>query len=155
MITDTSRYFGAVFSYIVDRWDGSVAIRKAYEDFAGFYLLNERLPIYIKYSSQRRGPWKFTFHKEHQERQQFLAEVHKECIMIFVCGRDGIVALKHQDFRAVLDENFEAQESVTVRRRHNKMYQIKGRDGVLEKRISRNSLAEALHPMRSRIQVSP
>lgn len=155
MIPDTSRYYGSVFSYIIDRWEGSVAIRKAYEDAAGFYIINERIPIYIKYSTNRRSPWTFNFQKEQQFRQQYLADIMQECIMCFVCGKDGIVALRHKDFRGVLDDNFEKQEAVTIRRRHNMMYHIRGRDGVLDRRMSRNSLAEVLAPMKSRIEIKP
>jgi penicillin-binding protein-related factor A (putative recombinase) len=155
MITDSARYFGSVFSYIIDRWDGSVAIRKAYDDYAGFYLINERIPIYIKYSTKRTSPWTFTFHREQQHRQEFLAEIQRECLMCFVCGKDGIVALSHKDFRQVLDHNFELQESVTIRRRHNKMYEIKGRDGILSRKMSKNSLADVLAPMKSRVVILP
>ena len=154
MIADSSRYYGAVFTYIIDRWEGSVAFRKAYEDAVGFYLINERIPIYIKYSTNRNSPWTFNFQKEQQYRQQYLADVMKECIMCFVCGKDGIVALRHADFRGVLDDNFERQEAVTIRRRHNMMYHIKGRDGEFDRKMSRNSLAEILAPMTSRIEIT-
>lgn len=154
MITDSARYYGAVFTYIIDRWEGSVAIRKAYEDALGFYLINERIPIYIKYSTNRKSPWTFNFQKEQQYRQQYLVDIMKECIVCFVCGKDGIVALRHADFRTILDENFENQEAVTIRRRHNTMYYIKGRDGELDRKLSRSSLAEILAPMKSRIEVT-
>jgi hypothetical protein len=154
MITDSARYYGAVFAYIIDRWQGSVAIRKAYEDAIGFYLINERIPIYIKYSTNRKSPWTFNFQKEQQCRQQCLKDMMMECVVCFVCGKDGIVALRHADFRSILDENFENQGAVTIRRRHNTMYDIKGRDGELNRKMSRNSLAEILAPMKSRIEAT-
>jgi len=145
MIGESARYLGAALAYIVDNWeDGPVAIRRPFEEASGFYILDERVPIFIKYSTSRHSPWSFNFHRRHQLRQQSLHDHLGECIMAFVCGRDGIAALSHEDFRNVLDNNFEAQESVTVRRRLNEMYQIRGRDGTLERKVGRNSLAELL-----------
>ncbi len=155
MIRDSSRYYGAVITRIVDHWGGSVSVRKMFDDYAGFYLLNSKLPIFIKYSTQRRGPWTFTFNREHQKRQQALFEVLDECLTVFVCGKDGIAALKHIDIRQILDEHFEDQESVTIRRRHNEMYKVRGRDGVLEKKVSRNSLIELLQPMQCKVAKNP
>ena len=151
MITDAARYYGAVFSFIIDRSAGSVALRRIFDDCVGFYLVDERLPLLIKYSTRRKGPWSFTFHHDHQEKQQMLYERHGECIVALVCGKDGIVALQHADFRTVLDEFFEPQEAVTVRRRHNQMYQVKGRDGQLSRRLSRSSLSEALQSTKDEV----
>ena len=144
MISDADRYYGATLNRIVNRWEGSISVQNAPESGPRFYLLNGRLPIFIKYSTSRRGPWLFTFHNEHQAQQENLFEGYGECLMAFVCGRDGIAALSHKEFRKVLDSRFEEQESVAIRRRHNEMYRISGRDGKLERKISRNSLAELL-----------
>ena len=142
MISDANRYYGATLSFIVDRWDGSISFQNAPNASAGFYILNGRLPLFIKYSTSRRGPWQFTFQKEHQTQQQSLFELYGECLMAFVCGRDGIAALTHNDFRKVLDDRFEGQESVAIHRRHNEMYRISGRDGIFERKVARNCLAE-------------
>lgn len=48
------------------------------------------------------------------------------------------------EFRQILDGNFEEQECVSVRRRLKTMYQVKGRDGQLDRRVSRRSVFEKL-----------
>lgn len=144
MITESARYQGAVLAHIVDSWDGPITIRRAFDEASGFYILDEKIPIFIKYSTQRYSPWTFTFHLEHQTLQQALFEKSGECVMMFACGRDGIVALSHIDFRRLLDNHFEPQESVTIRRKHAEMYKLRGRDGELERKVSRNSLKEVL-----------
>lgn len=148
MISDADRYYGATLSYIVDRWDGSISVQNAPNAGAGFYLLNGWLPLFIKYSTSRHGPWQFTFQNEHQSQQQSLFELYGECLMAFVCGRDGIAALTHMDFRKVLDDRFEEQESVAIYRRHKEMYRISGRNGIFERKVARNSLAELIRSAR-------
>ena len=149
MIADSARYLGSVLSYVVDNWDGPVTIRRIPDGVAGFYVLNDEIPMFVKYTTKRHSPWSFTFIHSHQVQQQTYYEQFGECLMVFVCGRDGIVALSHNDFRNVLDENFETQESVTIKRRHAKMYQISGRDGKLGYKVGRNSLAEILHAIKN------
>ncbi len=150
MITDANRYYGAVFSKVIDFSDGAISIQKASIDFSGFYIVRKKIPIYIKYSTSRRGPWTFNFHKNHQEFQERLYSRHGECITIFVCGRDGIAALRHDEFRKVLDHTFEEQEAVTIRRKHNEMYSVRGKNGTLERKVSRSSLEEAFKNIEQR-----
>ena len=151
MIPESARYLGSALDYIVQSWNGPITIQRACSEVAGFYVLNEKIPIFIKYSTKRHSPWPFTFHRNHQLQQQSLYESLGECLMVFVCGRDGIAALTHNDFRNILDQRFEDQESVTIRRGHAKMYQIRGRDGKLGRRVGRNSLAEILDTMKNRL----
>lgn len=61
-----------------------------------------------------------------------------------ICGRDGVAGLNMNELRMVLDDDFEEQECISVRRRLKTMYHIKGRDGVLESRISRRSIFDKL-----------
>jgi hypothetical protein len=150
MITDANRYYGAVFSRVIDFSDDAISIQKASMDCAGFYIVRKKIPIYIKYSTSRRGPWSFNFHKKHQEFQEALYTKHGECITIFVCGKDGIAALRHNEFRKILDLAFEEQESVTIRRKHNEMYGVRGKDGALERKVSRSSLEEAFKNLEQR-----
>ena len=142
MISDACRYYGSALSSIVELSSGPVSIQKLSKQYAGFYLINEFLPIYIKYSTSRRGPWTFNFQRAHQELQESYCCSYGECMVVFVCGKDGVAALTHLDFRKVLDDFFEEQESVTIKRKHNEMYRVRGSNGTLERKVSRNSLNE-------------
>lgn len=144
MIKDANRYYGAAISMIVDSSVGGVLVENISKSSAGFYLIDRILPIFIKYSTSRKGPWVFNFQESHQSFQQSLYEEYGECLIVFVCGKDGVAALSHKSFRSVLDESFELQESVTIRRKHNEMYRVRGKDGVLERRVSRSSLEDLM-----------
>lgn len=150
MITDVSRYYGSVFCQIVDQAARPVAVQRLGDDIPGFYLINETIPLYIKYSTSRLGPWSFNFQMMHQERQKQLFEQYAECITVFVCGKDGMAALPYSELRKVLDEHFGLQEGVSIKRRHNHMYRIKGRNGALDRKVSRNSLSEILEKYNER-----
>jgi hypothetical protein len=141
MISEASRYYGAVLAYMIDELEGSTQIQRAYPNCPGFYVLNELVPIYIKYATRRHGPWTFSFQKDHQERHKNLFENYGHSVIAFVCGGDGIVALDYEELRNVLNDNFEQQKAISIRRKLNHMYGIKGRDGELERKISRKSLA--------------
>lgn len=154
MITDANRYYGAVFGKLVDFSDEAISIQRASIDYAGFYIIRKKIPIYIKYSTSRRGPWTFNFQQKHQEFQENLYARYGECLTIFVCGKDGIAALKHEGFRKILDQTFEEQEAVTIRRKHNEMYSIRGKDGALERKISRGSLEEAFKNLEQRDDIT-
>lgn len=140
MIKDANRYYGSVLSALVDAAPSGLRMRKLNTKTAGFYLVEERIPIYIKYSTSRKGPWVFNFQLSHQEAENCLFREYGLCVIIFVCGKDGIAAIEHSNFRKILDDEFEEQESVVIRRKHNEMYCIRGTNGSLERKVSRSSL---------------
>jgi hypothetical protein len=144
MISESSRYYGAVLAHLIDELEESFRIQRAYQDCSGFYVINELVPIYVKYATRRHGPWTFSFQRDHQERHKNLFENYGHCVVAFVCGGDGIVALDYEELRSILNDNFEQQKAVSIRRKLNHMYGIKGRDGELERKVSRKSLTTLL-----------
>ncbi len=153
MISDAHRYYGCVLAAIAELPLQPISIKRISESLAGFYLLNKTLPIFVKYSRSRKGPWTFNFMLEHQQFQEDLYNIYGECLVIFVCGRDGIAAMKHKLFRNVLDNVFDKQEAVKIRRKHNEMYKIHGKDGSLKNKLSRNSLSELMLDFYSNVEI--
>lgn len=144
MISDTARFHGSFFSLLLDEASGGIEIEKLPELGVGYYLLAGSVPVYLKHSTRRKGPWTFNFFRSHQEAQLALFEAYGECFTCMICGRDGVAGLDMTEFRQVLDGNFEEQECVSVRRQLKTMYQIKGRDGQLERRVGRRSVFEKI-----------
>lgn len=144
MLNDSDRYYGAVLKFVIEQRVGGQLIKRISGTSAGFYLIGRNLPVYIKYSTSRRGPWQFTFQKSHLNIQQRLYNQFGECITAFVCAKDGIAALGYVHFGGILDGDFDEQESITIRRRHREMYRISGRNGVYERKVARNSLAQLI-----------
>jgi hypothetical protein len=139
MITDYQRYCGSALLFLIDSWEGPVNIRRLFNNRNGYYLVEEKLPLALKFSRSRKGPWSFTYHREHQVIYSRLVETYDNCVTAYICGSDGIVAVEHSQLRQFLDESVEEQENVSIRRKLNKMYSIRGRDGVLDKKVGRDS----------------
>ena len=150
MIPDTARYHGSFFALLFDSLNGPVSLKKIRNVSSGYYLINEAIPIYLKATAKRQGPWTFNFSRSHQEVQEKLFQSYEELFVCLICGKDGVVGLSMQEFRKVLDDNFEEQESISVRRQRRTMYYVKGRDGELETRISRNAIFEKIQHALSR-----
>ena len=150
MIPDTARYHGSFFALLFDSLNGSISLKKIQDVGSGYYLINEAIPIYLKATAKRKGPWTFNFSRSHQEIQEKLFRSYEELFVCLICGKDGVVGLNMQEFRKVLDDDFEEQESISVRRRLRAMYYVKGRDGALETRISRNAIFDKIQHAISR-----
>jgi hypothetical protein len=88
-------YEGAAL-HVLARSNGIMSIR--YE--APFFLLNNELKVFLKYSTKGRSPWGFTFTGD----EQVVLGKHSskfEIVIGLVCGADGIAAFKYDDYRSV------------------------------------------------------
>lgn len=140
MIPDYGKYYGCVFSTLIENWSTPHTISKIEIGMQGVYLIDNCVPLFIKFSRNRKGPWTFTFQTDHQALCKVLAEQFADCIVALVCGSDGIVALKHQHFQEVLETNLNGPESIIVRRKLRHMYSVGGTSGRLATKVSRESL---------------
>lgn len=138
MISDYSRYYGCVFVQLIEHRP-RIVVEKLDVGPQGVYLIDKQVPLYIKFSRRRRGPWAFTFLSDHQICCEELAKRFGHYITAFVCGADGIVALDDAQLREVLDNKCDDQEGVTVRRKLRHMYSVSGTSGKLARKVS-NSL---------------
>lgn len=144
MLPDYSRYYGSAITHILEQYGKPISIGKLQVGYQGFYLINGKAPIYIKFSRNRKGPWGFNFRRDHQLQYRQLVARYGDCITALVCGNDGIVALTDFHIRQILDDTVEEQESVSVRRKLNHMYSVKGSNGELSQKVSRDSLMSNL-----------
>ena len=145
MLPDYGRYYGNVFTQIVDGLGRPVSIQKLDLGVQGFYLVDTKVPIFIKFCRNRKSPWAFNFQRDHQLAYKSVIESYGKCITVLVCGADGIAALSHEQLREVLDDDFGEQEALAVRRKLNQMYSINGTDGELARKVARDSLLVLLN----------
>ena len=61
-----------------------------------------------------------------------------EVFTIFINGDDGFACLNYEGLKEILDDDFEAQEWVSVSRKHNENYRVDGNDGTRLKKLARN-----------------
>jgi hypothetical protein len=84
---------------------------------APFFLLNERLLVYLKYSTRGRSPWGFTFSTDEQAILQKRATQFKVVIGL-VCGGDGVAAVTYDTFLHVAGPR-ESAIHIACYRRYN------------------------------------
>jgi len=142
MLPDYSRYYGSVLTHIVDHCLSPITVARLNPGTQGYYVLGGKVPLHIKFSRSRKGPWAFTFHRDHQIQYQKIADEYGDCILALVCGKDGIAALNFAQVREVLDDHFEEQEGISVRRKLNHMYSVGGTNGRLSNKVARDSLMQ-------------
>lgn len=144
MISDTARYHGCVFHYLISRASAPLKIAYLEHGSSDFYIINGVVPLHIKYSTSRKGPWAFSFKPQHHRYIDELHSSYGDCLVGFVCGYDGIAGLRHNELRSMLVEGSTNQAGLTIRRKTNEMYQIKSEYALLPGKVSMNSLAEKL-----------
>lgn len=122
-------YQGAAL-YKLLRGGGQAQVR--FED--GLAILDERLQVYLKYSTRTRSPWSFGFSAS--EQVVLAASAPSLPLTIgLVCGADGIAALPYEGFVGVAGGGG-SQIAISCARRHNQQYAISGPGGLLAGKIA-------------------
>jgi len=99
-----------------------------------FFVLNESLCVYLKYSTKGRSPWGFTFMPAEQTVLQERAP-ESAIVIGLVCGADGVAALPYEAYRSIAATRPSAIH-IGCYRAHNEHYQLKGPDGALVGKIA-------------------
>lgn len=122
-------YEGAAL-YQLARTGGVTSIR--YE--APFFLLNEHLLVYLKYSTKGRSPWGFTFATDEQVLLQRSASQLKIVIGL-VCGADGVAAVSYDAYESIAAPRNSAVH-IACYRQHGEHYEVSGPDGKLDGKVA-------------------
>jgi hypothetical protein len=138
MIRQVEQYHGAALARLV-RAEESPAIRlRVHGEFRSAYMLDERVALYVKYSTSRLSPWTFGFKIAHQEEITALRNELDEAFVTLVCGDDGIACLSGSEYQRVLDDDPRIGEWIRVARSPRQKYAVSGSDGERVCRIGDN-----------------
>lgn len=105
----------------------------------GAYVLDDKVGIYVKYSTSRMSPWSFTFFDYQQESLSNLIERYEETFLLLMCKDDGIAAIPSADVRIILDTNIDSSEWVRVERPPRGSYRVRSNDGKLSRTIPQSA----------------
>lgn len=100
--------------------------------------------IFLKISNKRLSPWRYTFTRGHQDEIFKLKNKCGQVFLGFVCGDDGIACIDFDELKFILDDHHEEQEWVSVSRRVDQHYRIKGNDGEFSNTISKSNFPRKL-----------
>ena len=144
MINEFEFFHGSVFARMLHGRPQGFHVKAYSATDNAAYVLNDKIGLYIKHSSKRLSPWRFTFLPPHQKCFGKLKEEYGHAYPVLVCNDDGIVILSFTDLMKVLDDNINDAEWISVTRGKGKMYAVKGSDGNLEFKVGRNMFLEKL-----------
>ncbi|MDC3348341.1 hypothetical protein OAV60_03370 [Paracoccaceae bacterium] len=92
--------------------------------------------LYIKTSQSRRSPWTYSFSRKHQEEIEVMRTTCRQVFVPFINNDDGVACISYDELKELLDDNFEENEWITVKRNPGERYRLSGRDGELKKPLA-------------------
>jgi hypothetical protein len=144
MIKAFEFYHGLVFARILHGTQCPISIRPFHSVSNASYVVNDAIGIYIKYSTKRMTPWRFTFLKEHQAEIDLLKTNFKNVFLVLVCNDDGVVCLDYLELKQILDNQLDPIEWISATRHKRQMYAVKGSNGKLDFKIGQNDFPEKI-----------
>jgi hypothetical protein len=128
VIRRAEQYHGAAIARLI-RAETSVAIKvRTHAVCRSAYVLDERIALYVKYSTNRLSPWTFGFMVGHQQEIAGLRDEFEDVFVVLVCGFDGIACLSCLEYQRVLDDDPRSGEWIRVARSSRQKYSITGSD---------------------------
>lgn len=138
MLDEYEFYQGVVLRQLVVIADSSITIRPFLrEGRINAFVLNGRIGVYIKHSSKRMTPWRFTFNIDQAADLLDLEQRYPITFVVFVCETDGLVAL---DIAAVHEiVSFEQSDNAWLRieRPPRAQYDVGGNKANLGRKVPR------------------
>jgi|SRR3989344_791475 len=144
MLKEFEFFHGIVFARMLHATQKQFSIKPFPTSDNASYVINEKVGIYIKFSSKRLTPWSFSFQKRHQDEILRMRNELGEMFVLLVCNDDGIVGLNFDEVRNILDEVHEDAEWISVARSRGQMYAVKGSDGKLGYKVGKDDFAQRI-----------
>ena len=138
MLDEYEFFQGAVLRQLIVDADGSLTIRPfVREGRISAFIINGRIGVYVKHSSKRMTPWRFTFNLDQAADLLDLEAKFPDTFIVFVCESDGLVTLDVGKLHEIV--GFQETENAWVRieRPPRAQYDVGGNKGELPNKLSR------------------
>jgi hypothetical protein len=127
MIADYKFYHGAVLAELVNLKAGVLAIDELKEDGRlSSYILDGRIGLQIKHSTNRLHPWQFTFTKANLVQLLTLQQNYQAVFIVLVCHTDGMLTLTLEETTEILPTEESKQAWIRVDRKKSEWYSVNG-----------------------------
>jgi hypothetical protein len=138
MLDDYEFYQGVVLRQLAVEGDYSISFRPfVREGRINAFVVNGRVGVYVKHSSKRMSPWRFSFNIEQAADLLDLEHKFSDSFVVFVCGTDGLVTLSFADLHTIVSFQESENAWVNVSRPPRAQYDIAGNRAELKYKISR------------------
>jgi hypothetical protein len=135
VIRESEFYHGAALLRVVTSFDRGVKVTRRADVGAGCYAIEDAVGIYIKYSTSRMPPWRFSFNKEQRAIIRALAQTYGTIATLLVCNDDNMVVLVGGEVDALLGKASSTARWISVRRAPRGMCALAGSAGNLKRRL--------------------
>jgi hypothetical protein len=149
MINEFEFFHGAVLARMLHATQQTMAVSPYSEFDNASYVINENVGVYIKYSTKRLSPWRFSFQKRHHEMIMQMNHDLGHVFVVLVCNDDGAVVLAFDEFREVVKSGSTTGQWISAARNRGQMYLIKGSDGKLSFKVGKDEFSEKIFKLQS------
>lgn len=154
MISEFEFFHGAVLARMLHSTQQAITVTPYSQSDNASYVINSNTGIYIKYSSKRLSPWRFSFQSRHYEMIAVMRRDLGEVFVVLVCNDDGAVVLTFEEFQQVVKSDGGSGQWISAARNRRQKYLIKGSDGKLSFKIGKDEFAEKIFGLAAPIQES-
>ena len=138
MLDEYEFYQGAVLRQLIVGGEYSLSFRPfVREGRITAFVMNGRAGVYVKHSSKRMSPWRFTFTIEQAADLLDLEVKFPDSFLVFVCETDGIVTLPFSELHEIVDFRQSDNAWVSVSRPPRAQYSLAGNRAELGRKVSR------------------
>jgi hypothetical protein len=112
------------------------------------FVVNSRVGVYIKHSSKRMSPWRFSFNIEQAADLLDLEAKFPETFVVLICEADGLVTLDCSQLHQIVSFQDSENAWVRVERPPRAQYDVAGNKAELTNKLPRGvgPIVEALKP---------
>jgi len=97
-----------------------------------YYLVNDRVLVFLKYSTKSRSPWRFNFTEAEFARLNEASSSGGRVVVALVCGGDGVCSLTWRSVEQLLGK---AAGRISARRKFNESYGVSGPNGEFQRKV--------------------
>jgi hypothetical protein len=139
-IQEQHLYHGAALTQIVQH-QSFKALNRASEKY-GHYLVNTDRHVFVKYRTNDKSPWQYTFSPEELSTIDDEIKHKKRVFLCLVCGQTTVCALDADQIQVVLDLTKKEQQWIRVEVPSGSSCHVSGSKGKLEKTVPHNSFPD-------------
>jgi hypothetical protein len=138
LINEFKSYHGSAFADLIDESLVPIKLFRPNSLNNSYYILNDDIGFYVKHSTKRLAPWRFTFHMEHIKDLVGIVDQHEHCFLVLICGRDSIAVIDKAEILKLLPLGNPGVSWVSVQTSHNTSLTIEGTSGSLKRKLKKS-----------------
>ncbi len=138
MINEFKIYHGSALAELLDDGDAAITIKRLSLQNNAIYILNDRVALYVKHSTARITPWRFSFTIEHVQDLVNLMRDYLDTYLVLVCGKDSIGVANPKQIGKLLNLKTPTPSWVSVQTGHNLGLTIEGSNGSLREKLKKS-----------------